>query len=118
MIDPNPNSKPDPLLKRRSDAQINGIVNEVAKSILRETPPSDSQTQCMFRAKDVTIEVVKQLRAWYLVMPLRPSKEQAFNKLKELYLAGFAGWSANDIRYVNALAHATIIIETLSNELA
>ena len=104
--------------EQRSRMQINGIVGEIMAKKEAAKPVLTHDQECMMKAKQVSHEVMEHFKVWYKLLPMAPSKEQAFNKLGELYREGFKAWSKDDLLYVNSLAHATIIVQEISDHLA
>jgi hypothetical protein len=101
----------------RSRRMIDEAINGVAKE-LNAAKPQDAQSQAMFRARDVVQKVTKEFTGRVRLMPLRPSKEEAFTMLAQLLRDGFKDWSRDDLLYINSLCHATLLQETLSDFIA
>ena len=101
----------------RSRRMIDEAINSVAKE-LNAAKPQDAQSQVMFRARDVVQKVAKEFTGRVRLMPLRPSKQEAFSMLAQLLRDGFKDWSRDDLLYINSLGHATVLQETLSDFIA
>jgi hypothetical protein len=101
----------------RSRRMIEVAINGVAKE-LNTAKPQDAETQVMFRARDVVQKVAKEFTGQVRLMPLRPSKQEAFAMLSKLLRDGFKDWSRDDLLYINSLCHATVLQETLSDFIA
>lgn len=101
----------------RSKQMVEAAVNNVAKE-LNSLKPCDPHAQVMFRARDVVQKVTKEFVGRIKLMPMRPSKEQAFDMLATALRDGFKDWSKDDLLYINSLSHATLVGDQLSDYIA
>lgn len=100
----------------RSRNQINGIVSEALAAITPK-PPTSAQEQTLLRAKEVSQKVLHAFHGQKSLMPIPPTKEQAFDMIWPLYREGFKTWSTDDLLYICSLAHASIGVEQITDEL-
>lgn len=104
-------------LNERSKNQLNSILSN-AKKQMAVKPPTSAQEQCMLQGQQVSHKLFQEFLGRIKLMPMRPSQAEGFDMIKDLYLEALASWSRDDILYLCALAHATILIENLRDELA
>lgn len=103
--------------EQRSRLQIDGIVADIAKSILPKVPTTAEQ-QCMLRAQQVSKQVGIEYMGQLKLRLTRPSKEQAFEEVASLYRDKFKDWSKDDLLYICSLSHASFAIDQISDELS
>lgn len=100
--------------RRMTDAAIKSVADEITA----KTKPAEDDShhrQAMMAARMVCQKALNEAAGRIKLMPLPPSKAEAFDILLPLLRDGFKSFSHDDIIYLNSLCHATLCIDGLSD---
>lgn len=108
MSDPN---------KLRSDAMIGEVLKNVAKQYHSKSLTTAEQ-QCLARIQVVSRQIGRDFMSRLNLLPMRPSKAQAFDEIAELWRDALKDWSRDDLLFALSLANSQINVDQISEELA
>lgn len=106
------------MTKEAHQQMLNAAINKVAKELAAKAPVPTAQQEAIKRSANVCMKVRREYLGRLRLMPMRPSKEEAFTMLADMLRDGFKDFTHDELLYVNSLSHATVLIDALHNELA